>query len=196
MLSKRLLLVVGVILVASMVLSACAPAATTAPTEAPKPTDVPMPTDAPTAAPTEPPVPPTTRHGGWLDEIDYSVVDAQSAITQIGAGAVDLFSYGLAADKLAEIKAAGLCYTQSYGTYYDMIYNPAVFTDDTSSEPLLESQDPRSDQLADRPQLHQPGSLCRWCSAQILPADHPTGGLHQRNRSCPRSRSLLCLQLR
>jgi peptide/nickel transport system substrate-binding protein len=134
MIKKRLMMVLGVVLVASMVLSACAPA-TPGATEPPVVTDAPTvaPTEAPTAVPTEPP---TTRHGGWLDEIDYSVVDAQSAITQIGAGAVDLFSYGLAADKLAEIKAANLCYTQSYGTYYDMMYNPAVFTDTTKLNPF------------------------------------------------------------
>jgi peptide/nickel transport system substrate-binding protein len=135
MLSKRLMTVVGVILVASMLLSACAPTpqATEAPTAAPTEAPTVAPTEAPTAVPT---VPPTTRHGGWLDEIDYSVVDRESAITQIGAGAVDLFSYGLAADKLADIKAANLCYTQSYGTYYDMIYNPAVFTDATKLNPF------------------------------------------------------------
>jgi peptide/nickel transport system substrate-binding protein len=134
MFSKRLLMVVGVILVASMVLSACAP-------KTPSATDAPVVTAAPTMvateAPTmEPTVPPTTRRGGWLDEIAYSVVDAQSAITQIDAGAVDLFSYGVAADKLADIKAAGLCYTQSYGTYYSFIYNPAVFSDETKFNPF------------------------------------------------------------
>ena len=135
MFSKRLMTVIGVILVASMVLSACAPAtpATEVPTTAPTEAPTMAPTEAPTAVPTEPP---TTRHGGWLDEIDYSVVDAQSATTQISAGAVDLFSYGLAADKLAEIKAANLCYTQSYGTYYDFMYNPAVFTDTTKLNPF------------------------------------------------------------
>ncbi|GAB4505622.1 MAG: ABC transporter substrate-binding protein [Anaerolineales bacterium] len=51
-------------------------------------------------------------------------MDAESAITQIQAGAIDLFSYGLASDKLAEIKDANLCYTQSYGTYYDFLFNP------------------------------------------------------------------------
>jgi len=135
MLSKRLMKVVGVVLVASMVLSACAPTpqATEAPTTAPTTAPTVAPTVAPTAVPTEPP---TTRHGGWLDEIDYSIVDAASAITQIGAGAIDIFSYGLAADKLAEIKAANLCYTQSYGTYYDMLFNPAVFTDATKLNPF------------------------------------------------------------
>jgi len=114
---KRFFYLVSVLVVLSMVLAACAPK-TPAPTQAP--------TEAPTATPVPPtPTPvPTTRHGGWLDEIDYSVVDAQSAITQIKAGAIDLFSYGLASDKLAEIKAANLCYTQSYGTYYSLIFNP------------------------------------------------------------------------
>ena len=127
----------GLLITVSMVLAACGPAET-ATTEPLAPTDAPA-VEQPTAMPeptVEPPPPPTTRHGGWLDEINYSVVDAQSAITQIGAGAVDLFSYGLAADKLAEIKAANLCYTQSYGTYYDMLYNPAVFTDTTRLNPF------------------------------------------------------------
>ncbi|MBE3118583.1 MAG: hypothetical protein IMZ50_07505 [Candidatus Atribacteria bacterium] len=130
---NRLTMVVALLVAFSMLLASCAPATTTTPavTSIP-PTAVPT-TAGPTAVPTEPP---TTRHGGWLDEIDYSVVDAQSAITQIGAGAIDLFSYGLAADKLAEIKAANLCYSQSYGTYYSFIYNPAVFTDTTKLNPF------------------------------------------------------------
>lgn len=122
MFKNRFMMVLGLLVVASMVLSACGPTttATEAPaTEAPA-TQAPA-TEAPTAAPT---APPTTRHGGWLDEIDYSIVDAQSAITQIGAGAIDIFSYGVASDKLAEIKSANLCYSQSYGTYYDMLFNP------------------------------------------------------------------------
>lgn len=120
---NRLSFWLGLLVIASMILAACGTPATDAPaTDAPATGEV---TEAPTEAATEEPTPePTTRHGGWLDEIAYSVVDGQSAITQIGAGAIDLFSYGLAADKLAEIKDAGLCYTQSYGTYYDMIFNP------------------------------------------------------------------------
>jgi len=138
MFKNRLMATLGLLIAFSMLLAACAPATqapTAAPTEAPAAVTEapPVATEAPTAVPTEPP---TTRHGGWLDEIDYSVVDAQSAITQIGAGAVNLFSYGLAADKLAEIKSANLCYTQSYGTYYDMLFNPAVFTDTTKLNPF------------------------------------------------------------
>ena len=132
---NRLMSVLGLLVAVSMVLSACgstAATATTAPvTEAPVVSATA--TEAPTAVPT---VPPVTRHGGWLDEIDYSIVDAQSVITQIGAGAVDLFSYGLASDKLAEIKKANLCYSQSYGTYYGFLFNPAVFTDKTKLNPF------------------------------------------------------------
>lgn len=134
---NRLMSVLGLLMIVSMLLAACGGG--TVATEPPvvvteAPTEVVV-----TEAPTEPPVPtepPTTRKGGWLDEIDYSIVDAQSVITQIGAGAVDLFSYGLASDKLAEIKAANLCYTQSYGTYYDFMFNPAVFTDTTKLNPF------------------------------------------------------------
>jgi len=130
MLKKRFMIALGLLMAVSMVLSACGPSTTATTAPATQPASA---TEAPTAAPTA--VPPTTRHGGWLDEIDYSIVDAQSVITQIGAGAVDLFSYGLASDKLAEIKAANLCYTQSYGTYYSMMFNPAVFTDTTVLNP-------------------------------------------------------------
>ncbi|HKZ44426.1 MAG TPA: ABC transporter substrate-binding protein [Anaerolineales bacterium] len=134
--SKRLMMVVGVILAASMILSACAPAATPVATVVPGVTGAPttVATEAPTAEPT---MPPTTRHGGWLDEIDYTVaVTSADAVTQIKAGSLDLFSYGLASDKLAEIKDAGLCYVQSYGLYYDALFNPAVFTDATKLNPF------------------------------------------------------------
>jgi peptide/nickel transport system substrate-binding protein len=131
---KRVLFVLSLVIVASMVLAACAPATeTVAPTQAPAATEAPAAPEAPTAVPTEPP---TTRHGGWLDEIDYSVVDSGSALTQIGAGAIDLFSYGLASDRLADIKDAGLCYSSSYGTYYDVLFNPATFTDTTVLNPF------------------------------------------------------------
>jgi len=103
MLRKRSMNILGLMIIFVMVLSACGPATTATPASTEAPTAVATTVEA-TVAPTE--VPHTTRKGGWLDEIDYSIVDAQSVITQIGAGAVDLFSYGLASDKLAEIKKA------------------------------------------------------------------------------------------
>ena len=102
MLQKRFMLVIGLVVAFSMVLSGCAPATTTA-TQPPAPANTSAP--AATEAPTKPA--PTTRHGGWLDEIDYSVVSADSAITQLKAGAIDLYATGLASADLTSIKDAG-----------------------------------------------------------------------------------------
>jgi peptide/nickel transport system substrate-binding protein len=115
MLLKRSMLVVGLLVVMSMILSACAPAAT------------PVATEAPTAAATATSVP--ARHGGWLDEIVFSVVTADSAITQLSAGAIDVYAGGLSSAQLPDIKKANLSYGASNGLYYDILYNPAVFKD-------------------------------------------------------------------
>jgi peptide/nickel transport system substrate-binding protein len=126
MLQKRFMLLVGLLVVASMILSACGTANATS-TSAPQSTEA-------GAQPTE--APQTTRHGGWLDEIDYSVVDGESAVSQISAGAIDIYTYGLASTKLPDIQAAGLNYASFYGTYYDVMYNPALFTDTTKLNPF------------------------------------------------------------
>jgi len=133
--------VLSLLVAMSMVLAACAPqvAATTAPaqTEAPAATEAPA-TEAPaTEAPTEAPTAaPTTRHGGWLDEIDVSVVDSASAISQIKAGAIDFYSFALASDTYPAIKDAGLSTTKSVGGYYGISLNPAVFTDTNVLNPF------------------------------------------------------------
>ena len=124
--SKYLYALLGLLVIASMILSACQPAAqTAAPTEAPAAdaTQAPAATEAPTETPK------TDRHGGWLDEIDVSVVAGDSALSQLKAGAIDLYSYALASDQYPAIKEAGLGYTQSYGGSYSILFNPAVFTD-------------------------------------------------------------------
>ncbi len=139
MLQKRLMIVVGVVIALSMVLSGCGPSAqptTPAPANtqaAPQPTEVPA-----TAEPTA--VPPTTRHGGWLDEIDYSVVGSDSAISQVQAGAIDLYSFSLASQELDAIKAAGVNYAQYYGGYYGIMFNPAVFKDTTVLNPFSDKK--------------------------------------------------------
>ncbi len=67
---------------------------------------------------------PTTRTGGWLDEIVVSVVDAASAVTQLQAGAIDIYAAGVSSDTLPEIEEAGLPYAQSNGLYYELTINP------------------------------------------------------------------------
>jgi outer membrane receptor protein involved in Fe transport len=139
---NRLMTIFGLVLIASMVLSACgsptaapaateapaAPAATTAPA-APAATAVPEPTAEPTKVP-------VTRKGGWLDEIVFSVVAVDSAVTQLKAGAIDLYAGGLASADFPSIKDAGLSYGASNGLYYDMLYNPAVFKDANTLNPF------------------------------------------------------------
>jgi len=66
----------------------------------------------------------TTRKGGWLDEIVFSLVSADSAITQLEAGAIDLYGTGLASSDFPAIQEAGLKYsTEIGGTYYELTYN-------------------------------------------------------------------------
>ena len=136
---KSLYYALSLLVMISMVLAACAPQAA-ATTEAPSPaqTEAPVATEAPaTEAPTaEPTAEPTTRHGGWLDEIDVSVVAGDSAISQLQAGAIDLYSYGLASDIYPALKEAGLNYSQSYGGSYSILMNPAVFADTTKLNPF------------------------------------------------------------
>ncbi|MBI5962825.1 MAG: ABC transporter substrate-binding protein [Chloroflexi bacterium] len=117
------------LVVLSMILAACQTSATEAPTatKSPEAVDAPAATEPPVAA-TEPPMQ-TTRHGGWLDEIDISVVAGDSAISQLQAGTIDFFSFNLASDVYPAIKEAGLSSTQSLGGYYGISLNPAVFTD-------------------------------------------------------------------
>jgi len=133
--NNRLYFFLSLLMALSLILAACAPQQSTeAPTEAPAAA-----TEAPaaTAAPTEAPAAPhTDRHGGWLDEIVVSVVDGDSAVSQIVAGAIDFFSFGLASDKYPVIKDAGISTTQSFGSYYGISLNPAVFTDTTRLNPF------------------------------------------------------------
>lgn len=132
--TKSLTYVLSLLVALSMILAACAPAATATATQAPAAeTEAPVATEAPTEAPT---AEPTTRHGGWLDEIDLSVVDGESAISQLQAGTIDFYSFGLASDVYPAIKEAGVGTTQSFGAYYGISFNPAVFTDTSVLNPF------------------------------------------------------------
>ena len=121
MLQKRLMIVLGLVIALSMVLTGCGPSAT--PTAAPVAQQ-----GTATSAP--------ARHGGWLDEIDASVVSSDSALTQLKAGAIDIYATGLPSTDLSAIKSSGLSYGSYTGTYYDILYNPAVFTDKSVLNPF------------------------------------------------------------
>jgi peptide/nickel transport system substrate-binding protein len=133
---KNLYSVLSVLMVLSLVLAACAPQSVTEEaTEAPaQQTEEPAVTEAPTEAPTE--MPKTERNGGWLDEIDVSVVAGDSAISQLQAGTIDFYSFNLASDSYPAIREAGLQTTQAFGGYYGISLNPAVFTDTEKLNPF------------------------------------------------------------
>jgi peptide/nickel transport system substrate-binding protein len=78
--------------------------------------------------------------GGYLDEIDVSVVKSDSAIAQIQAGTINLFSPNMASSDLPTIKASGLSYTSSYGGNYAIMFNPAKFKDATVLNPFSDKK--------------------------------------------------------
>ncbi len=74
--------------------------------------------------PTATQVPSITRHGGWVDEIVFTVVDQYDAVNKILAGDIDIYGYGLAASELPTIQSTGLNYATQNGLYYDLTFNP------------------------------------------------------------------------
>ncbi len=151
--NKRLLMIFSLLLVFSLILTSCKPAQPETP-------------PASTEAATEEPVA-TTRKGGWLDEINFSVVSDNSAVTQIQAGAIDMYADGLAAADLPEIVDAGLPYVMNNGLQYDILYNPGVCTDTTKLNPF---SDPKireaTNWLYDRNYINQEiyagANLLKW----------------------------------
>lgn len=140
---RKLYAILGVIMVAALVLSACTTptAAPTAAPEVPVATEAPVPEPEPTEAAAScvalaAAAPTTDRKGGWLDEIVVSVVTSDSAVTQIEAGAIDIYANGLSSKDLPAIQEAGLSYSTASGLYYDMQYNPTVFTDENLLNPF------------------------------------------------------------
>src|SRR5687768_6087800 len=137
--SKSPYYILSLLVAISMILAACAPVATATEPPAVQETEPPATTEEPTAtepATEEPTAEPTTRRGGWLDEIVVSVVADDSAISQIQAGTIDFYSFNLASDVFPAIQDAGLPATQSLGGYYGISLNPAVFTDTSRLNPF------------------------------------------------------------
>lgn len=122
---NRIMTAFGLLIVASMVLAACGPAAT--PTKAPAApaTQPPAVAPQPTAEPEPTPVPRTTRHGGWLDTVTMVAVSPDAVVTQLQAGAIDVYASALGrAEDFKSAQAAGLQYNQVYGGYYELTFNP------------------------------------------------------------------------
>jgi len=166
MLRNRLFYVLGLLVIASMILSACGGTATA--------TQAPVVTEAPAAAPTEPP---TTRHGGWLDEIVFSVVTKDSAVTQLTAGAIDVFAGGLSSADFPTIKDAGLSFGASNGLYYDILSNPGVCKDKAVLNPFSNRKiREATNWLYDRNYINQEvyagGGLPKWFVFQTNGPDY------------------------
>lgn len=127
--NKKIYTLFSLLLIGATILGACAPQeqVTEEPVVTEEPTEVEE-VEEPEVT-EEPAAPKTERRGGWLDEIDVSVVAGESAISQLQAGAIDMYSFGLASDIYPAIKEAGLPYAQSFGGSYSIMFNPAVFTD-------------------------------------------------------------------
>jgi peptide/nickel transport system substrate-binding protein len=127
---NRLMLAFGLLLAVSLVLSACGP----------KPT---------TVTPVAPPVTPETPAfnmpacvagtGAAVDSVVFTGIDqADAAVTQLQAGQIDIYAYTVSDPTLfATVKAdSNLAYTSSFGSYNEMTFNPAVFTDTTRLNPF------------------------------------------------------------
>jgi peptide/nickel transport system substrate-binding protein len=135
---KKLMTVLGLVIVLSMLLSACAQAtATQAPAQPPAETSAPVATEAPTA------VPPTTRTGAWVDEVDFSAIpDCAPAIAQISAGAVDM--YPVTCDKAEDLATVqsdpNLKYVTSVGGFDQLMVNVAACKDTTVLNPFTSAK--------------------------------------------------------
>ncbi|HEX6270572.1 MAG TPA: ABC transporter substrate-binding protein [Anaerolineales bacterium] len=131
---KNFYAILSLLIAMGLVLAACAPPVVTATEASQVQTEEPAMTEAPTEVATE--MPRTERHGGWLDEIDVSVVAGDSAIAQLQAGTIDFYAFNLASDAYPAIREAGLQATQAFGGYYGISFNPAVFTDTSRLNPF------------------------------------------------------------
>ena len=75
-----------------------------------------------------------------MDEIDVSVVAADSALSQVQAGAINAYTYGLSSAELPALKTSGLAYESFYGTSYLLILNPAKLKDPTTLNPFTDAK--------------------------------------------------------
>jgi len=128
--SKKTFILLGLLIGISMILAACAqPTAETIVETVVETVEVAGETVIETVVVIEEivptPVPPTKRHGGWLDMVIMSPVSSELAVTQIDAGAVDIYASNLSTPQdLAAIEEAGLLRSDQFGMQYELTFNP------------------------------------------------------------------------
>jgi len=190
MFKKQVMFVAAILIVASMLFAACQPATPAVPAEPVAPaepgapaTEVPAaPAEAPTAEPTPfvvplgEPVVRTPGKGAWLDQVVFSVVDSGSALTQIAAGAIDLYADGLSSADLPAIKESGVKYSTANGLYYDLLFNPAVFADGRlnpfSNRKIREAMNWLVDRNYINQEVYNGGALAKWFAIQTQGPDY------------------------
>jgi len=118
----KLLVVLMVIVMAVSVFAACTKDETPDETKAPEKTDEVEVTAEPEVTPEPVPVEP----GANLKSITMIGVEEASAVTQLEAGAIDIYAGSLPGEYLTEIQEAGLEYSVSTGLNYEIMTNNAV----------------------------------------------------------------------
>ena len=73
---------------------------------------------------------PVARNGAWVDTVVVvEEPNADAGVTRLTTGDIDVYAYTISNPKTAQkIKDAGLNAAQSYGSYNELTFNPATFT--------------------------------------------------------------------
>ena len=149
---NRLMLLLGLVIAVSMILTACGPK------------------DLSTVPGRQ------NGKGGYLDQVVFSVVASDSAVTQLQAGAIDVYAEGLAAADLPSIQQAGLKYAAYNGLYYDIQYNPAVFNNGKlnpfSDRKIREATNWLYDRNFLNQEIYAGGALPKWFAIQTQGPDY------------------------
>jgi peptide/nickel transport system substrate-binding protein len=140
MITRKWLIAISLLTAFSMLLAACGGTATTAPSEPEtvvKTVEVEKTVEVvktqeviveKTVEVVVTPTPqPTTRKGGWLDQVVFTEQnDAAAAVKQLQAGEIDVYAYSVSKPDLLKTvqEDPGLAYTNAFGSYTEISSNP------------------------------------------------------------------------